>query len=82
MRRIISPFAKKLVAIALSGHRTRSVFDRYNIVSPKELVEAARRLERYIDRYMGEGEKTPPLPAPAEIDYEEKPRVDQEGQDK
>jgi hypothetical protein len=79
MRRIISPFAKKLIVIALSGHRTRSVFDRYNIVSPKDLVEAARHLERCIDRYMGEGEETPLLPAPAEIDYEEKPRVNQEG---
>jgi len=79
MRRIISPFAKKLAAIALSGYRTRSVFERYYIMSPKDLVEAARRLERYIGRYMGEGENTPLPPAPAEIDYEEKPRVDQEG---
>ena len=28
----------------ISGHRTRSVFDRYHIVSTGDLREAARRL--------------------------------------
>jgi hypothetical protein len=34
------------VAMKLSGHRTRSVFDPYNVVSDGDLREAARRLER------------------------------------
>jgi hypothetical protein len=31
----------------LTGHKTRAVFERYNIVSPGDLLDAARRLDTY-----------------------------------
>jgi hypothetical protein len=33
------------VAMQMTGHKTRSVFERYNIVSAGDLREAAKRLE-------------------------------------
>jgi hypothetical protein len=32
--------------MTISGHKTRAIFDRYNIVTETDLAEAAKKIER------------------------------------
>lgn len=44
VRNLVNRGTPERVAQTITGHKTRAVFDRYHIVSPTDLQEAARRL--------------------------------------
>jgi len=51
-RNLVRAGVPETVAMRISGHKTRSVFDRYNVTSEEDLQQAANRLNQYFQQKM------------------------------
>ena len=67
-RNLIRANVPERVAMLLTGHKSRAIFDRYNIINEQELLEAGDQLVEYLAQQAwtpcGRAHPTSPRPAP------------------
>ena len=56
-RNLIPASVPERVAMLLTGHKSRAIFDRYNIINEQELLDAGDQLVEYLAQH---AQATPP----------------------